>query len=165
MYRPIRIWLLLMLTLSGICHFNLFLLFLFLLFILLFLCLYLLLLFFFPHLLPMFLTHLYLSYHSYLSASGCSKHTTRQTNRGTETEVMIRARVAIVNMRACHARTKSLLNIKNVARQDVLNASLYNLDRNQSTLISRHVHKYIATYTGTLHYTDVHRSKPARLNL
>src|SRR6218665_1853 len=49
-----------------------------------------------------------------------------------------RARVAIANMRACHARSKSLLNIQNVARQDALNASLYNLDRNQSTL-SRHV--------------------------
>src|SRR6218665_3475624 len=33
-----------------------------------------------------------------------------------------------------HMRPKSLLNIKNVARQDALNASLYELDRNQSAL-------------------------------
>src|SRR6218665_119606 len=66
---------------------------------------------------------------------------------GIDTEIMMtagqhiserRARVAIPNMRACHAQPKSLLNIKNVARQDALNASLYELDRNQSSL-SRHV--------------------------
>src|SRR6218665_144449 len=60
-----------------------------------------------------------------------------------ETEVMMtagqhtserRSRVAIANMRACHAQLKSLLNIQNVARQDALNASLYDLSRNQSTL-------------------------------
>src|SRR6218665_1650933 len=62
---------------------------------------------------------------------------------GIETEVMMtagqhtserRARVAIANMRACHAQPKSLLNIQNVARQDALYASLYDLSRNQSTL-------------------------------
>ena len=41
-----------------------------------------------------------------------------------------------------HAQPKSLLNIKNVARQDALNASLYDLDRNQSTL-SRHVQNIV----------------------
>src|SRR6218665_1544901 len=66
---------------------------------------------------------------------------------GTETEGTMtacqhdserRACVAIANTTACHTQPKYLLNIKNVARQDNLNASLYDLDRNQSTL-SRHV--------------------------
>jgi len=41
-------------------------------------------------------------------------------------------------MRAGRARSNSLLNIKNLTRQDALNASLYGLDRTQS-LHSRHV--------------------------
>src|SRR6218665_2958704 len=67
-------------------------------------------------------------------------------------------------MRACHAQPKSLLNIKNVARQDALNASLYGLDRNQSTH-SRHVQStWFSVDTMIVsHYTDVHRSKPAWL--
>src|SRR6218665_254521 len=75
-----------------------------------------------PHLLPMFLTHLHLSdpSYSYLSASGCSKHTTRQTNTGRDRDrghdesmpayfrtTNRRARVATWNMRASHARPKS----------------------------------------------------------
>src|SRR6218665_323460 len=67
-------------------------------------------------------------------------------------------------MRACHARSKSLLNITNVARQDALNVSLYGLDRTQS-IHSRHVQSaWFSVDTMTVsHYTDVHRSKLARL--
>src|SRR6218665_3346118 len=63
----------LLLTPCGICHFNITLLFLYI---------FLLFLFFFPYLRPMFITHRQLSCHCYssLSASWCSKHTTRQTN-------------------------------------------------------------------------------------
>src|SRR6218665_309764 len=129
-----------LLTPCGIFHFNLF--------IFLFRCLFLLHLFF-PHFLPMFLTHLHPSYPLHiplfllpslplpLSTIWCSKHTTRQTNterdrdKGYDESVPAyfratdrRARVAIANMRACHARPKLLLNIKNVTRQDALNSSL-----------------------------------------
>ena len=65
-----------------------------------------------------------------VTVSGSARSYFRATDR--------RARVAIVNIRACHTRPKSLLNIKHVARQDALNASLYDLDRNQPAL-SRHV--------------------------
>src|SRR6218665_1112379 len=65
------------------------------------------------------------------------------------------ARVVIANMRACHAWPKSLLNITNVARQDALNASLYNLDRNQS-ILSRHVQNTLLSVDTMFvsHYTD-----------
>ena len=48
-------------------------------------------------------------------------------------------------MRACRAQPKSHLNIKNVARQDALNASLYGMDRTQWNL-SRRVQIYSDIY-------------------
>jgi len=68
---------------------------------------------------------------------------TRQTQGGADGDDASRIqrqgpRVTLAIMRAGHAQPKSLLNIKNATRQDVLNASLYGLNRTQS-LHSRHV--------------------------
>ena len=92
---------------------------------------------------------------------------TRQTQGGADGHDASRIqwqgpRVTLAIMRAGHAQPKSILNIKNLARQDALNASLYGLDRTQS-FHSRHLQSARLS-VGTMsvsHYTDVHRSKPA----
>src|SRR6218665_2437157 len=67
-------------------------------------------------------------------------------------------------MRACYARSKSLLNIKNAARQIVPTAKICHVDRNVSRL-SRHVQSTRLSVDTMIvsHYTDVHRSKPTCL--
>ena len=132
---------------------------------------------FLPFLLALFLLLPFILLFLFLPFGVADIQADRQTHGRIETEVMRtacqhiserRARVAIANMRACLAQPKSLLNVKNVARQDALIASLYDLDRNQSAL-SRHVQNTLLSVDRPTmfvsHYTGVHRSKSARLNL